>query len=43
MNVALETIIAFSASTITYVISRLKCICNSITSINESDSEEEKN
>ena len=43
MNVALETIIAFSASTITYVISRLKCICNIITSFNESDIEEEKN
>jgi hypothetical protein len=37
MNVALETIIAFTASTITYIISRLKCICNSTSSFNETE------
>ncbi len=40
MNIALETVIAFTASTITYVISRLKCICEIVTSFNESDTEE---
>ena len=39
MNVALETIIAFTASTITYIISRLKCICNTMSSFNESEEE----
>ena len=38
MNVGLETIIAFTASTITYIISRLKCICNTtVFSFNESE------
>ena len=40
MNIALETVIAFTASTITYVISRLKCICETVASFNESDTEE---
>ena len=39
MNVALETIIVFTASTITYIISRLKCICNSTSSFNEAEEE----
>ncbi len=39
MNIAIETIIAFTASTITYIISRFKCICETEASFNESDEE----
>ena len=35
MNIALETVIAFAASTITYIISRFKCICDTGASFNE--------
>ena len=37
MNIALETIIAFTASTITYIISRFKCICETMASFNETE------
>jgi hypothetical protein len=39
MNIALETIIAFTASTITYIISRFKCICETGATFNETDEE----
>ena len=39
MNIAVETIIAFAASTITYIISRYKCICETEASFDESDEE----
>ena len=37
MNIATETLIALAASTIAYIISRFKCICDSVASFNETE------
>ena len=37
MNIGFEMIIAFTASTITYIISKFKCICETMASFNETE------